>query len=90
MFEWFDDTCQRKTRCAEALLEVMAPIREADVRDRAACLKFACERFEVLAEVLGRMVWSEDSAVFAKVDALKSDAMAIISAFACSMLLRAR
>ena len=75
---------QGKAWCVQALLEAMAPIGWADFPDRAASLKFACERLQVLGEVLATSHVIEHASVLvkARVVTLTADAQDNIIDFA--------
>jgi hypothetical protein len=70
----------------QALLEAMAPIRGADFRDRAASFKFACDRLQVLGEVLATSHVIEHApelvVLKARFVSLTADAQGIITDFA--------
>jgi hypothetical protein len=75
----------------QALLEAMAPIRGADFRDRAASFKFACERLQLLGEVLATSHVIEHASVLtvkARVLALTADAQGIVVDFARDVLIQ--
>ena len=75
-----------RIRCALALLEATAPIREPDPRDRAASLSFACERLQLIEVVLAMKYAIEDAPPLANAGALQTDAQGIIVSFAGDML----
>ena len=77
---------QGKIRCALAILAATAPIREPDSRDRAASLKFACGRLQLIEVVLAMKHAIEDAPPLANAGALKSDAQDIVVSFAGEML----
>ena len=68
-------------RCALALLEATAPIREPDSRDRAASLKFACGLLELIATVLAMQHAIEDAPPLTNAGALQTDAQGNIVSF---------
>ena len=73
---------QGRIRCALALLEATAPIREPDSRDRAASLKFAGERLQQIEVALASTHVIEDAPLLARANALQTDAQGIIVSFA--------
>ena len=72
----------------QALLEAMAPIRGADFRDRVASFQYACERLQLLSEVLATSHVIEHAAVpvKARVVTLTADAQGIVIDFARAVL----
>ena len=79
---------QGRIRCALALLAATAPIREPDSRDRAASLKFACQRLQLIEVALAMKHAIEDAPPLARVNALQTDAQGIVVIFARDMLLQ--
>ena len=79
-----------KIRCALALLAATTPIREADFSDRAALLKLACERLQLIEVALAMKHAIEDAPPLANVGAPKTDAQGIVVHFARDMLARAK
>ena len=80
---------QGRAWCVQALLEAMAPIQGADFADRAASFKFACERLQLLGEVVAAShVIEHASSVLVKerVLTLTADAQGIIVDFARAVL----
>jgi hypothetical protein len=79
---------QGKAWCVQALLEAMAPIRGADFPDRAASFKYACERLQVLGEVLetSHVIEHASVPVEARVVTLTADAQGIVIDFARAVL----
>ena len=73
---------QGKIRCALAILAATAPIREPDSRDRAASLKLACDRLQLIEVVLAKEHAIEDVPQLARVRDLETDAQGIIVSFA--------
>ena len=65
---------QHRIRCALALLAAKAPIRESDLTDWAALLKFAGERLRQIEVVLASTHVIEDTPLLARVNARKTDA----------------
>ena len=65
---------QQRIRCALALLAAKAPIRESDLTDWAALLKFAGERLRQIEVVLASTHVIEDTPLLARVNARKTDA----------------
>jgi hypothetical protein len=83
---WFPQSRrQGKIRCALALLEATAPIREADFSDRVASLKFAVERLQLIESVLASPHVIEDAPPLASVRDLQTDAQGVIVNFASDM-----
>jgi hypothetical protein len=81
---------QGRIRCALALLAATAPIQEADFPDRAASLRFACGRLQLIEVVLASTHVDEDAPLLASAGALKSDAQGIVVSFAGDMLASAK
>ena len=79
---WYSGTI----RCALAILAATAPIREPDSPDRAASLKFACGRLELIEVVLASTHAIEDAPPLANAGALKTDAQDIVVTFASDWL----
>mgnify|MGYP001284894301 CR=1 FL=1 len=77
---------QDRVKCALALLEATAPIREPDSRDRAASLKFACDRLQLIEVVLATKHAIEDAPPLARVRDLQTDAQGVVVTFAGDML----
>jgi hypothetical protein len=79
---------QSKAWCVQVLLEATVPIRGADFPDRAASFMFACERLQVLGEVLATSHVIEHASVpvEARVVTLTADAQGIITNFARAVL----
>ena len=73
---------QGKIRCALAILAATAPIEVADFPDRAASLKFACERLQLIAAVLASTHVIEDAPQLASVRDLQTDAQGVVVSFA--------
>ena len=73
---------QGKIRCALAILAATVPIEVADFPDRAASLKFACERLQLIEAVLASTHVIEDAPQLARVRVLKTDAQGIVVTFA--------
>ncbi len=81
---------QGRIRCALAILEATAPIEEADFPDRAASLKLAGERLQLIEVVLASQHVIEDAPQLASEGALKSDAQGVVANFARDVLARAK
>jgi hypothetical protein len=79
---------QGRIRCALALLEATAPIREAGFSDRAASLKFAGERLQLIEAVLASPHVIEDAPPLASVRDLQTDAQGVFINFASDRLER--
>jgi hypothetical protein len=81
---------QGRALCVQALLEAMAPIRGADFPDRAALFKYACERLQLLGEVVATSHVIEHASVpiEARVVTLTADAQGVITDFARAVLAR--
>ena len=77
---------QGRVKCALSLLAATAPIREPDSPDRAASLKFACGRLELIEVVLASTHAIEDAPPLANAGALKTDAQDIVVTFASDWL----
>ena len=72
---------QGEIRCALAILAATVPIEVADFPDRAASLKFACERLQLIETVLSSTHVIEDAPLLARVNGRKTDAQGIIVSF---------
>jgi len=79
-----------RIRCALALLEATAPIREADFSDKVASLKFAVERLQLIEAVLASVHVIEDAPPLASVRDLQTDARGFLVSFASDMLANAK
>ena len=77
---------QNRIWWALALLEATALIQETDFPDRAASLKFACGRLQLIEVVLASTYVIEAAPPLASVNALKIDAQGIVVSFASEML----
>ena len=77
---------QGKIRCALAILAATAPIREPDSRDRAASLKLACDRLQLIEAVLASTHVIEYAPLLTRARDLQTDALGIIVTFAGEML----
>ena len=73
-------------RCSSRIFEATAPIQEPDSRDRAASLKFACGRLQLIETVLAMKHAIEDAPPLANAGALQTDAQDIVVIFARDML----
>jgi hypothetical protein len=78
-----EEVRQGRARCVQALLEAMAPIKRADFRVWAALLAFACERLQLLCDVLATSHVIEHApelgVLQARVVTLTADAQGIIT-----------
>ena len=74
-----------RIRCALALLEATAPIQEADFPDRAASLKFAGERLQLIEFLLAMKHINEDAPLLASMEARKADMQGVFVNFARDM-----
>ena len=84
---WYTQSMrQGKIRCALAILAATAPIREPDSRDRAASLKFACGRLQLIEVVLAMKHAIGDAPPLARAKALQTDAQDVVVIFARDML----
>ena len=81
---------QGRVKCALALLAATAPIREADSPDRAAVLKFAGERLQLIEAALASPYVIEDAPLLANVGVLKTDAQDVFAKFARDTLASAQ
>ncbi len=80
---------QGRAWCVQALLEAMAPIRVAKFPDRAASFKVACERLQLLGDVLATSHLIEHESVpivKARVLTLTAGAQGIVVDFALAVL----